>query len=48
MPDEQKYQPGKVHVDLDAAANIIRKVIPDAFGPGDRGAVSVPILLSVA
>lgn len=37
-----------INADVNGAANIIRKVVPDAFGKGNRGVVSTPLVLSVA
>ena len=37
-----------INADCNGAANIVRKVVPDAFSKGNRGVVSTPIVLSVA
>ena len=37
-----------INADVNGAANIIRKVVPDAFSKGNRGVVSTPLVLSVA
>ena len=45
------YQAGNgmlINADVNAAYNILRKVVPNAFSERDRGAVSVPQSLIVA
>jgi putative transposase len=37
-----------INADCNGAANIVRKVVPDAFSKGNRGVVSTPVVLSVA
>ena len=37
-----------INADCNGAANIVRKVVPDAFSKGNRGIVSTPLVLSVA
>ena len=37
-----------INADVNGAANIIRKVVPDAFSKGNRGVVSTPLVLIVA
>lgn len=36
-----------IHADVNAAGNIIRKVVPNAFADGIEGAVSRPLMLSI-
>lgn len=37
-----------IHADVNAAGNIIRKVVPNAFADGIEGVVSRPLVLSIA
>lgn len=37
-----------IHADVNAAGNIIRKVVPNAFADGIEGVVSRPLMLSIA
>lgn len=37
-----------INADCNGAANIIRKVVPNAFSKGNRGVVSTPLVLSIA
>ncbi|MGO1528018.1 MAG: RNA-guided endonuclease InsQ/TnpB family protein [Senegalia sp. (in: firmicutes)] len=37
-----------INADCNGAANIIRKVVPNAFSRGNRGVVSTPLVLSIA
>uniref|UniRef100_UPI0013D48683 zinc ribbon domain-containing protein n=1 Tax=Gracilibacillus saliphilus TaxID=543890 RepID=UPI0013D48683 len=36
-----------IHADVNAAGNIIRKVVPNAFAEGIEGVVSRPLMLSI-
>jgi putative transposase len=39
---------GYIHADVNAAGNIIRKAVPNAFADGIEGVVSRPLMLSIA